>query len=46
MPNPVELLQAEAKSCNRCKGETLVFAQGEQRAYPLFQKTHPGPFAS
>jgi len=41
--NPIEVLQAEAKSCDRCHGERLLYVDGENRAYPLFQKAPPFP---
>lgn len=44
MANPVELLQADAKMCARCLSERLLYAEeGENRAYPLFQKDPPWP---
>ena len=43
MPSPVELLQREAMPCARCHGEKFLYAEGENRAYPLFQKDPPWP---
>lgn len=43
MTNPIEALHAEAKSCDRCHREKLLFVDGEYRAYPLFQKSPPWP---
>jgi uracil-DNA glycosylase family 4 len=43
MSNAVELLQVEARSCARCNGERLLFADGTNCAYPLFQKDPPWP---
>lgn len=43
MPNIIELLQDEARACARCHGEALLFADGESRAYPVFQKDPPWP---
>lgn len=43
MRNPIELLQAEATRCERCHDEGLLHADGERRAYPLFQDPAPWP---
>lgn len=43
MPNPIEVLQSETRTCSRCHDALLLFAEGVKRAYPLFQAKPPWP---
>lgn len=43
MPNVFEVLQSKASGCDRCHSEGLLYAEGADRAYPLFQKSPPWP---
>lgn len=43
MPNPVERLQSEARECSRCHDAALLYADGANRAFPVFQRDPPWP---
>lgn len=43
MPTPIEALQAEAATCDRCRSEGLLFVDGDQHAHPLVWRDPPWP---
>lgn len=43
MTGPIEVLQSEAAECARCHGELLLHSNGQNRAYPVFQRNTPWP---
>lgn len=43
MTGPIEVLQGEASPCMRCHDVGLLYSDGGNRAYPVFQRDPPWP---